>query len=200
MFSSQINRALRADPNVSEYFLGVFSLDKLPSEIDYPCAMVVNTDPSHEKGEHWVAFHFDENRYGEYFDSYGKWPDDPILSKFLAKNGRIWCGHSVQLQGFNTTVCGQYCIEFLTRKCAGETMADIVERYSGEIPGQLDDYIGQRVNKKFNINMQSGGGGDSDSEYCGDEHYGEQCCCAERHCRRYRHCGGGLVKKWERLW
>ena len=47
-----------------------------PKVIDrFPCGFVANTDPSDEPGAHWVAFYFQSERKGEFFDSYGKPPD-----------------------------------------------------------------------------------------------------------------------------
>ena len=44
-----------------------FGLVKIPT---FPSAYVINSDPSSEPGEHWVAVYFDKRGRGECFDSY----------------------------------------------------------------------------------------------------------------------------------
>jgi len=40
-----------------------------------PRLMIVNTDPSYEAGEHWIAIYVDSTGCrGEYFDSFGRRP------------------------------------------------------------------------------------------------------------------------------
>ena len=45
-------------------FDGVFSADTLPEK---PHLLVVNTDPAHEPGQHWVCICVKDDGYGEYF-------------------------------------------------------------------------------------------------------------------------------------
>jgi hypothetical protein len=49
-------------------FQGVFSSDRLPSELRL---LVCNTDPHHRPGEHWICINVDVQGRGEYFDSFG---------------------------------------------------------------------------------------------------------------------------------
>src|SRR5438093_6001328 len=116
MYASQIVKALRSERScVRSYFEGVFASDNLPARLElYPTAVVVNTDPEHKPGTHWIAYYFDKNAHLDYFDSYGF---DPTtfdgLSKFAADNSNSVSYNDLQLQGFNTDVCGHYCIAFL---------------------------------------------------------------------------------------
>ena len=71
MKSSQIQKALQFHPQTKSTFGGVFARNKVPTipkrkYISY----VVNTDPSHKPGEHWVAFFFTPSEV-YYFDPYG---------------------------------------------------------------------------------------------------------------------------------
>jgi hypothetical protein len=195
MFSSQIAQALNSDPNVSKYFSGVFARDKLPKIDQYPNALVANTDPSDKKGEHWVAFHFDHSGKGEYFDSYGKWLKKADFVNFIVDSSPISQVHNRQVQGIGTTVCGQYCIDFLSRKGQGESFQSIVNSYTGTMPGQFDARIGDYVNRKYNIHIiQSGGGG---SVYGCSEYPYDQCCCSMRECEDYKYCE--TVRSWKKL-
>ena len=71
MNTDHIERAICQDPSAEAIFTGVYARDKLPKSIKYPAAMVWNTDPADQPGEHWVAAYFNEDGIGEYFDSYG---------------------------------------------------------------------------------------------------------------------------------
>ena len=69
------------DTNQIEYsdrtpMLKPYLVECMPKTVQYPCVMVLNTDPADEAGEHWVALYFDENGQGEYFDS---WNTPPTL-------------------------------------------------------------------------------------------------------------------------
>jgi hypothetical protein len=173
MYTSQIHRALMADPYVSQYFEGVFPCDLLPKKIGYPCAVVANTDPVSEKGEHWVAYHFDNSGQAEYFDSYGfPPPEDSDLTAFLEDNCVKWKYNKVWLQGIDSNVCGQYCIAFLARRARGHSLTDIVTNYRGQQPGDNDQAVASIVNSTYNITttntptvQQTGGMG--------------QCCCSK---------------------
>jgi len=178
MYSSQISNALKKDPYASKYFVGVFPSDALPKRIKYPSAVVANTDPSDEKGEHWVCYFFDKNKNAEYFDSYGLPPIKHDLFNFLVEKGciknhgkKIKC-NEVQLQAFNSDVCGQYCIAFIARKARGESMDNIVKSYEGKKPGDADYKMAQIVNNKYNISVipKQHGRGTND-----------QCCCSMIH-------------------
>ena len=46
--------------------------------------MVLNKDPADEPGEHWVAVYINEDRKGEYFDSYGMTPP-PCFERFIQR-------------------------------------------------------------------------------------------------------------------
>jgi hypothetical protein len=185
MYSSQIARALSSDPYVSLSFLGVFPSDKLPESIDsFPASLVANTDPSNERGEHWVAYYFDRNGSADYFDSYGLPPCNVNLFAFLVNNGVLYECNDVQLQAFDSSVCGQYCIAFLANRARGHSMQEVVKSYQGDEPGDFDSAVANCVNKAFNIKqnsvIQHGGGGK-----------GQQCCCSKLDCRVSRklvHC------------
>ena len=71
MNTDEIERAICQDPSAEAIFGGVYARDQLPKSIKYPTAMVWNTDPANQPGEHWVATYFNEDGMGEYFDSYG---------------------------------------------------------------------------------------------------------------------------------
>jgi hypothetical protein len=175
MYTSQIARALRSDPKVSSNFVGVFASDRLPVSLShYPASIVVNTDPAHKPGTHWIACYFDKNRHLDYFDSYGDPPNTyNKLAEFASKNSSTLSYNDQQLQGPNTDVCGHYCIAFLTRRVHGETLGKIISRYGGgRKPGSHDAQVAKEVGRRFGIkrlNMQ----GRAQNKKTKNE----QCCC-----------------------
>ena len=111
MNSFQLAQVLTKDPFTKGSFAGVYACDQLSSiEINkYPKSFVVNTDPMELPGTHWIAIYFNEQRKGEFFDSYGEHPihDNKY---FLNRNAVEWEHNKIQLQSAFSTVCGQYCI------------------------------------------------------------------------------------------
>jgi hypothetical protein len=193
MFTSQIRSALASDPVASRYFAGVFPSDMLPNKITFPFSAVANTDPSSKPGRHWVAFHFDSEGNGEYFDSYGKPPCNTALFNFLIDKN-VKCetpdANPVRLQGFDSDVCGQYCIAFLMKRARGKSMQDIVESFRGKTrkPGAGDAAVARSVNRVFKISKlnqrklqrQHQRGGNVRTSAA------EQCCCSLSSCYRDR--------------
>jgi hypothetical protein len=203
MFTSQIRSALASDPVASQYFAGVFPSDMLPDKIPFPCSAIANTDPASKPGRHWVAFHFDSEGNGEYFDSYGKPPCNTALFNFLVDKN-VKCEtpdvNPVRLQGFDSDVCGQYCIAFLTKRARGKSMQNIVESFRGKTrkPGAGDTAVARSVNRMFKISklkkrkllpvyhskqqqqQQHQLGGSARTSVA------EQCCCSLSSCYRDR--------------
>ena len=112
----QISFFLRDFPN----FLGCFAEDELQTLIirSLPVSFVVNIDHSGLGGSHWIAIRIDSKRL-EIFDPLGfnvvRWPRIPyflldFLHKFsIRRNVFI----SREIQPYNSTLCGFYCIYFL---------------------------------------------------------------------------------------
>jgi hypothetical protein len=182
MFSSQIVNALTTDPHVSNCFEGVFPCDKLPQNVDFPSAFVANTDPSNEKGEHWVCYYFDKNGNAEYFDSFGLPPSNCQLYNFFQRNGKLHKYNDVQIQGLTSDSCGQYCIAILANRARGEPLEEIVKRFTGPKPGMYDSLIATHVNKEYNI-MTSQKKSKKDVGGGGGYYLPEQCCCCKKNWR-----------------
>lgn len=120
MNSQQIDSILRYNQYSKRYFKGVYAADQLPLIVDsYPAAFVVNTDPSHKPGTHWVSFYFNANGNGDFFDSYGKTPEfyNDEFKVFLDNNTGKWKYNKKQLQHISSVVCGQYVVYYLIMKC-----------------------------------------------------------------------------------
>lgn len=68
----QLDHLAQSDPKLSQVFYRTVPCDKLPSLVlkEGPTAYIVNTDPSHEPGRHWIAL-WTEANVCQVMDSYG---------------------------------------------------------------------------------------------------------------------------------
>ena len=78
----------------------------------YPFALVCNTHNADQPGEHWVAMYVDE--VGDYFDPYGQEPQHVEFANYMNEHCSEWSANNRTLQSPLSTVCGQYCVVFLT--------------------------------------------------------------------------------------
>ena len=123
MNTDEIRRALRRVTN----FDGVYSIDRLP---DRPHLLVCNTDPSHRPGRHWICICV-ENGTGEYFDSFGRPPNDG-LRHYMNIVCEHWTFNARQLQSTVSSFCGHYCIYYCLLRSRGITMREIVASFSND--------------------------------------------------------------------
>lgn len=92
------------------HFRGVFMRDTLPSRPWKKELGIINLDRNIGPGTHWVAYKkFNENIL--YFDSFGNLRPPLEVEKYF-KNCKILYNNNM-FQEFNTTNCGQLCINFL---------------------------------------------------------------------------------------
>ena len=112
MYNNEIENILYSNVKTAHIFQGVYPIDKLPKNINtYPQAYVFNTDVSTGHGEHWVSLYREsKNTMFEYFDSFGLYPLDLNIYKFI-KN-KYFLASSKILQNLFSSACGQYCIFF----------------------------------------------------------------------------------------
>jgi len=125
MNSDEIDRFLRAH---LRDFDGVFSVDTLPEE---PRLLVCNTDPSDKPGRHWIVIHVDEDGHGDFFDSFGRQPND-YFERYMNRHCLSWNFNDRQLQSVVSKFCGHYCIYFCILRCSGIDMHKIVRSFSSD--------------------------------------------------------------------
>ena len=150
MNSHQIHSCLIQDINTKDSFRGVFPRDLLfkhgkvlPNKNN---SYVCNTACKESPGEHWIAIYIDDEGKGEYFDSYGLYPNDTFAC-FLQNNCHSWDRTIIPLQNPLTTVCGQYCIFWLYSKGLGFTTPCIIESLKNSY--NSDTCVLEFVNRRF---------------------------------------------------
>jgi hypothetical protein len=180
LYTSEIERAVLSDPvhRKQKHFLGVFASNQLPHTIrSFPASLVVNTDPAHKPGTHWIAYHFDDQRRLDYFDSEGlpPLPRDGSLAQFANRNASTIAYCNRPLQGIHSAACGYYCIAFLVLRAQNYSLADIVAFYWGGRPGVYDDAVSEAVHRLFGVGTDT-----SVNQAAGSRSYrpNEQCSCS----------------------
>jgi len=112
-----------------DLFLGVYPANKLPTISYTPCCFILNTDPDNKPGRHWIFLYFSKEREMEYFDSYGKKPNNNLITKYIPTI--VWYnGDKVQHDQTNT--CGAHCIYVSYFRCRGFTLNSIIKAYSND--------------------------------------------------------------------
>ena len=159
MNTAQIDLSLRNLPLTKHIFAGTYARDtfkKCPRALHLPAAYVVNTQPSTEPGEHWVALFFPadiDNNHGQFFDSYGgPLPEDLLpITKRYGHIQPVQDNEGRCFQSLMTTVCGQYCMYFIAMRSLKRTYNDILADFHPQNLAWNDSMVARWVNKNFKI-------------------------------------------------
>ena len=117
-------------------FRGVFGKNELENIkfTGYPFSVISNESAVGTRGTQWAALYFDVYRNCDFFDSSGGMPKSDIR-RFIDKHTTFGCGYGgiacgklrvnrIQLQSYNSDVCGQYCIYFLSKRIAEKRLME----------------------------------------------------------------------------
>ena len=129
MNTIQINTVLKNHPSTKQFYLGTFSLDKMPKKIRYPSCFILNNQKSTEGGEHWLAVYFDKNKRAEFFDSFAKPPSYYGAQEYLDKHSISVKHNKRVLQTKFTAYCGIYSILFIIFKCKSQTLNSFLKYF-----------------------------------------------------------------------
>lgn len=127
MNTGQINHLMAEYPN----YAGTFPCDRA-KHLTRGCGAILNTDPSSESGEHWVAIYRPVQGKTEYFDSFGLPPLVPEIISFLAgisPSGVTW-SHNL-LQHEQSDSCGHHCINYMKHRLLGIPTQAVMTHFSG---------------------------------------------------------------------
>ena len=125
-------------------FKGIYSSNNLPAHVyQYPSAYICNTDPVGTRGRHWVAFWFTNARECEFYDSFGKRPEEysPNMRDFIDRNAYVCIYNNAQLQNKDAMTCGFHVLFYLYFRCKGVSMIDIVKALTNE---PADDIVSRQ--------------------------------------------------------
>ena len=116
MNTLQVSSIIKLDKRTSKIYLGTFAFDKLPTIVNYPSCLIVNTQKSNQLGEHWLAIYYSKNKSCYFFDSMGLPPTFYKLEQYIKLTSKSYTHNKKQLQGIFSQYCGYYCINFLLIK------------------------------------------------------------------------------------
>ena len=153
MNTFEIANALRREKVTKNLFYGVYPSDKIPKNFftrKGEGGIVFNFDASHLAGSHWVSVYKDNIGNVEYFDSYGLPPLHPNVIEMF--RGKITYNNK-RLQGFNSDVCGAYCLYFLYKKGQKKSLKTIVEQF-GKNYCLNDNYVKVTVCDRFQTSIE----------------------------------------------
>ena len=109
MWSTEIENILLTSKN----FLGCFPMNELPPfPHTLPSSLIVNTDISTGRGEHWLALILKDDGC-LFFDSFGVPLLDETLIEYLSYYYNSITYSDVALQDFRSEKCGEFCILFI---------------------------------------------------------------------------------------
>ena len=129
MNTLQIKHLLRNE----KIFKKVCAFDQLEKPV-FPSAYVINSDPSNQPGEHWIAVYFDKHGRGEYFDSYGLVPAFVGLESYMDTYSLAgWIYNCKTLQALFSNVCGHYCVYYILFHCCGVPLHVIVFDFTSNL-------------------------------------------------------------------
>jgi len=129
MDTDQIDGLLATDAYTRTVVQDVVSKNGLPTITKLPVAFVCNIHNSDKPGQHWISIYMSDEGRGEYFDSYGRPPNQT----FLRNNCREWTFNDRRLQSPLSNVCGQYCVVYLLYRCRGVPMATFVKSFNTDL-------------------------------------------------------------------
>ncbi len=113
---------------LNNLFNGIYSINNIDSApFVYPLYIICNTAPTWSRGEHWIAIYIINNKYGEFFDSYGREPNKHF-KRFMYSRCKKIVHNKKKLQGLFSNTCGAWCLYFLLYRSRGYSMNRIVKR------------------------------------------------------------------------
>ena len=128
MDSLQLRRCLSRDTKIRRFFRDVLPSDWLPKRVSSrPSAYVINTDPSHREGLHWVSVVFRSGGESVYFDPLGLPPTILPIINFINRNSERVVINRKVIQNITSKSCGQICVAFLFFISRGYTLEQLCD-------------------------------------------------------------------------
>ena len=125
--------------------MGAVPFDELPEHPNSETfSLVINTSPSSESGDHWLALVYKNSLY-YFLDSYGRTLSDETFSQEFVKAIKNYVGHvkiiyqKRLLQQLMSNVCGDYCIYFVS-ELANRNFKSVMSVFSADLESN-DSYV-----------------------------------------------------------
>ena len=142
MDSAQLECCINCDPVLRSHVIGVYAADRLPIHVFHgQIGLIVNTDIHSKPGRHWCAIYSDGQGQIDFFDSYGRSPEENSLhfTRWINRRAKTVFINRKRLQGDHSNVCGLYCLYYLRQRLLGHSTEDAVDTFSSD-DFSLNDY------------------------------------------------------------
>ena len=131
-----------------DHFRGCFMKNELPDDPKNTECGIVNFESDEMRGTHWVAYH-KAGDLKQYFDSYG----GPVLQEVRNYLGGPLYRSTIQVQRYDTTICGQLCLFWLKNICLGKTFEETLSIMGGVGGGiQWSNELADELHKPLRVN------------------------------------------------
>jgi len=132
MNTLELQQILTRDPMTRPHLGRVCALDQLPRKVTHrPKLYIINSQPRHKPGKHWLALYFPKVGPAEFFDSLGHGPRYYSwgLERYLKKQGGYYVRNTRRYQQVGTKTCGLFCYYYAQQRCTGRPMSQIVKDF-----------------------------------------------------------------------
>jgi hypothetical protein len=162
MNTLQIDHALRTALNgwtrrhaQQDIFRGTFALNQVPLvyTLNPPYGLVVNTEPSTQDGDHWIAlFQSEEGQPVDILDTRGYSRHHHYISHLVdSLDISEYRMNRSPLQSVCSSVCGEYCVLFLYCRICGWSFDSFLSLFSETDLYANDCFVHDFVHQHFNI-------------------------------------------------
>ena len=132
MNTTELHQLLTQEPITQPYIGDVCALDQLPRKVTRrPKLYIVNSQPKHRPGKHWLVLYFPRVGPAEFFDSLGHGPRyySWRLERYLKKQGGYYIRNQRRVQQVGTKACGHFCYYYAYQRCVGRSMRQILRDF-----------------------------------------------------------------------
>lgn len=142
-----MNDALDTDEETRRFQPKVIAANQLPDQLPQRFLFMLDTDPTHKGGKHWVlAFRRMASKRPFFFDSYEMLP-----SKYYKGWQKLdsFQRSTDDFQQLETTVCGDHCLHVGKRLATGHSRAKILKSYSKDDQKHNDEKVFLLIHSRF---------------------------------------------------
>ena len=131
----QLDYLARDDPVLAPHFYKTVACDRSPKTPlkTHSQAYIVNTDPHHRPGEHWLALWTHGNQC-EVMDSYAlpleTYQQAASLREWIVRHWKYLTTNGKSLQAINSNSCGDYALLYLKAKARGRPLQEFLNDFS----------------------------------------------------------------------
>ena len=177
--NGQLDHLATADAIFKPSFYGTVACDRLPRRPikKEPREYIVNTDPHHRTGRHWLALWTHSGNICQVMDSYDlpleSYETTEPLQDWLKGQWKYVIYNGQSLQSIYSKSCGDYTLFYLKDRARGQSINEFLRRF------WKHDYVnnGHKVSQILKMLIEKELDCD---QVCKMKHHQETSCCGVR--------------------